>query len=249
MTHDEGGHMKDERLDDLLREAKESYRVPPTAPFDAMWERIEHDHFDVPRALEPLDDTVVAAEGVAPLVLSRDRQSTRRRSWLAPAAGIAATLLVGIGIGRVSAPTAVRAVAELPAVEAVGAAADRPRGTGSNVADPLQRATYEYIARAVALLDSIPAAGAGATLRGDARFVADASQLLGTTRLLLDSPAASDPRMRDLLEDLELVLAQVARLRTAPRADELTFIAEAMDSRDVVPRLRTVVASYSAAGY
>ena len=26
--------MKDERLDDLLREAKQSYRVPPEAPLD-----------------------------------------------------------------------------------------------------------------------------------------------------------------------------------------------------------------------
>ena len=45
------------------------------------------------------------------------------------------------------------------------------------------------------------------------------------------------------------MLAQVSRLRTAPRADELTFIAEAMDERDMVPRLRIVTASYTASGY
>ncbi|MNC91213.1 hypothetical protein D3C83_74250 [compost metagenome] len=66
---------------------------------------------------------------------------------------------------------------------------------------------------------------------------------------MLDSPAASDPQLRDLLDDLELVLAQVAKLRSEPRAEELTFITEAMDERAVVPRLRTVAASLSASGY
>lgn len=162
-----------------------------------------------------------------------------------PAVGIAATLLIGVGIGRFTAPTSVSTptdVAQLPSVTPTTGP------VASNVAEPLQRLTFEYVARTVALLDSLPTARL-AQLGGDARFVANASQLLGTTRLLLDSPAATDPRLRHLLEDLELVLAQVAGLRTAPRAEELTFIAEAMNERDVVPRLRTVAASYTAAGY
>lgn len=224
--------MTDERLDDLLREAKQSYRVPSKAPFDAMWERIEREAFDGVR-----------------------RDAARRRGWLAPLAGIAATLLAGFGVGRLTAPADGRSVGAVgaPEVIAVGMVATGYRvgqgASAANVAEPLQRATYEYLARAVALLDSLPRSAQGTPLRSDARFVADASQLLRTTRLLLDSPAASDPRMRALLEDLELVLAQVSRLRTAPRADELTFIAEAMDERAVVPRLRTVAASYTAAGY
>lgn len=213
-------------MDSLLDEAKQSYRVPPEAPFDAMWERIERKAFDSPR----------------------------RRSWIAPLVGVAATLVVGFGLGRFTAPAGSGAPIDLATSLVAGAATPPPIGTvpvapASDVAEPLQRATYEYLARAVALLDSLPRSAQGAPLRSDARFVADASQLLGTTRLLLDSPAASDPRMRDLLEDLELVLAQVSRLRTAPRADELTFIAEAMDERAVVPRLRTVTASYTASGY
>jgi hypothetical protein len=43
-----------------------------------------------------------------------------------------------------------------------------------------------------------------------------ARDLLTTTRLLLDSPAGADPARRELLETLELVLVQIARL---PRAD------------------------------
>jgi hypothetical protein len=231
--------MTDETLNDLLSEAKTTYRVPPDAPFDAMWERVEREAFDAPRAL-------VAAHGDGVVLDGVRRDAPRRRSWLVPLAGIAATLAVGFGLGRFSA-------ADGPVAPGVVASGPAPAATvvapASAVAEPLQRATYEYLARAVALLDSMPRSTGGASLGGDARFVADASQLLSTTRLLLDSPAASDPRMRDLLEDLELVLAQVARLRSAPRADELTFIAEAMDERDMVPRLRTVTASYTASGY
>jgi len=227
--------MKDERLDELMLDAKESYRVPPAADLDAMWARIEHEHFDVPKAIVP--------HGDAPLVLDgAPRRGSRQLRWVAPSVGIAATLLLGVGLGRLTAPTA--APLSLPMVAEVPASVP----PAANVAEPLQRVTYEYVARTVALLDSLPASGAAA-LGGDARFMANATQLLGTTRLLLDSPAATDPRLRDLLEDLELVLAQVAGLRTAPRADELTFIAEAMTERDVVPRLRTVAASYTASGY
>lgn len=229
--------MTDERLDDLLKEARTSYRVPPAAPFDAMWERIERDAF------------TATSQGDVSLLDGVRRDAPRRRGWLAPLAGIAATLVVGFGLGRFTAaprPDIVVGGTPVRSTPATPAATVAP---ASDVAEPLQRATYEYLARAVALLDSIPRSARGASLGGDARFVADASQLLGTTRLLLDSPAASDPRMRDLLEDLELVLAQVSRLRTAPRADELTFIAEAMDERDMVPRLRIVTASYTASGY
>lgn len=245
MTTDEGGMMQDDRLDQLLGAARESYRAPSTPPdFEAMWARVEHDAFDAPATTLPVVADTLAIDGV--------RVMPRRRGWLAPAAGIAATLLIGVGIGRVTAPGA--PTAEVPVV-AASTAQPSAAVTGAtltpaaNVAEPLQRATFEYLARAVTLLDSLPRSAQGASLGGDARFVSDAAQLLGTTRLLLDSPAAQDPRMRDLLEDLELVLAQVARLRTAPRADELTFIAEAMDSRDVVPRLRTVAASYTASGF
>ena len=230
--------MKDERMDELMQHARDSYRVPPAVDFDAMWSRIETEHFDAPTALAPMVPDALVFDG-------RAMRPLRRRSWLMPAVGIAATLLIGVGIGRVTAPSTTLPV---PGPVAALPVAGTDIAPVSDVAEPLQRLTYEYVARTVALLDSLPTARL-AQLGGDPRFVANASQLLGTTRLLLDSPAATDPRLRHLLEDLELVLAQVSRLRTAPRADELTFIAEAMDERAVVPRLRTVTASYTASGY
>jgi hypothetical protein len=88
----------------------------------------------------------------------------------------------------------------------------------------------------------------------DARLAKWARPLLGDTRLLLDSPAASDPRRRRLLEDLELVLAEVARLATPP-SDSASLgtagTAQARTERQLIdgtlrraqllPRLRTLV--------
>ncbi len=220
--------MTDEKLQSLMHEAKHTYRVPADPPLDAMWSRIEREHFDGVTA--------------APTLQANGHVNGRARRWLAPLLAIAATLAIGVGIGRFTAPAA-RAVAELPA------ARDASGPAATNGSDPLQRATSEYIDETVALLASLPRDSIATLVGGNAKFVAQASLLLATTRLLMDSPAASDPQLRDLLEDLELVLAQVARLRTTPRAEELTFIAEAMDQRDVVPRLRTVAASLSVSGY
>ncbi len=227
--------MTDEQMQELLREAKDSYRVPAEPPIAAMWARIEREAFDAPAQVP-----VVYGNGRGLEIPSLRAHGMRR--WLAPAAGIAATLLVGIGIGRVS-KESTNGTTLPPVVEAA------PSAAVTLPSDPLLRATSEYLAQTVALLASLPRDSVGQRLTADTKFVADARALLGTTRLLMDSPAATDPRMRDLFQDLELVLAQVAQLRTAPRAQELTFIAEAMSERDVVPRLRTVAASYTASGY
>jgi hypothetical protein len=68
-----------------------------------------------------------------------------------------------------------------------------------------------------------------------------ARDVLTSTRLLLDSPAAEDPGMRDLLEDLELVLAQIVQ-RTG-QADSLDdeMIDRTIEDRDLLPRLRGAI--------
>jgi hypothetical protein len=186
----------------------------------------------------PLDDTSVDAlwhqiesahfDGVRPV---RSTLAPRRgftTVWR-PLIAMAATLAIGFGLGRYSTPTE----PALPPVTVVTEAA---------VPEPLRRSTSRYLDDAALLLASLQQD----TSASDTRFTSQAETLLNTTRLLLDSPAAaSDPKLRDLLEDLELVLAQVARLRTAASAEDLSFIATALNERDVVPRLRTVAASMS----
>ena len=216
--------MKDEELDERTREALRGYRVPPAPPLDEMWDAIEQRHFGTP--VVSLSDHVQSRKG-----------STRWRfgapSWGVLVAGMAAALVIGVSLGRVS--TGVAPV--------VGPGEGDYNYWTAN-AEPYRQTTTEYLGETVALLASLPAAARDG--QPDARFAIQAGELLSTTRLLLDSPAAtSDPRLKNLLEDLELVLAQLARLPSEHSKTELNLIAEALEQRDVVPRLRSAVASIS----
>ena len=87
-------------------------------------------------------------------------------------------------------------------------------------------------------------------LRGDETAElspATARQLLVRNRLLLDSPAAKDPRMRRLLEDLELVLAQIAQLPADEPSGDTDLIADGMEAGDVLTRLRSATSTGVAA--
>jgi hypothetical protein len=61
----------------------------------------------------------------------------------------------------------------------------------------------------------------------------------------MDSPAAQDPKLRQLLEDLELVLVQVARLRGERNKGDLDLIHQAVEQGDVLSRLNTAVTNQS----
>ena len=122
------------------------------------------------------------------------RRGARGLWWM----GIAAALVAGVGIGRLTRP-AEQTIANTEV--------SRPIDTTS-----YDRTTANYFGQTAALLVSLPTEARPG--RTDQRFVARAAELLTTTRLLLDSPAGADPKVRALLEDLELVLAQVAHLES-----------------------------------
>jgi hypothetical protein len=73
---------------------------------------------------------------------------------------------------------------------------------------------------------------------------ATARYLLASNRLLIDSPAAEQPGMRRLLNDVELVLAQIAQLPadSAATTDE-RLITDGMEQRDLLLRIRTAAGS------
>lgn len=166
----------------------------------------------------------------------RRRRAAPRVVVLRPAwrwgIGMAAVLLVGVAIGRWIRPVATTT----PAAPAV-ARADQ------DVAYHL--AATQYLGRTEALL-----AGFGADARAgrlDAQFLVQARDLLTSTRLLLDSPVGRDPHMKPLLEDLELVLAQIALLPTTRDTQDVEFITQGIDQRSVLTRLRTAIPSGPAA--
>ena len=217
--------MTDDELDDRTREALRGYRLPPEAPLDEMWEQIEERHFGAP--VVSLVDREHSRGGTA------RRRWSAAPSWGVVVAAVAASLILGIGVGRMS-----RGVAPV-VVEKEGT-----YDYWTANAEPYRQATTEYLGQTVALLTALPAAVRDG--QPDARFVTQASDLLTTTRLLLDSPAAaSDPRLRNLLDDLELVLAQLSRLPSEHGGTELNLITEALEQRDVVPRVRAAAASIS----
>jgi hypothetical protein len=151
-------------------------------------------------------------------------------SW---AAGIAAILVLGIGLGRLSvSPTAPVAPAQ-PVVS-------QPPSRVNTAAYEL--ATTDYLSQSEAFLTLFRA-----SLRQNAGneqlAAATARQLLATNRLLLDSPAAEDSKTKLLLQDLELVLAQIAQLSTQSRSRDLDLIREGLERAAVMTRLRTAVPS------
>jgi hypothetical protein len=158
-------------------------------------------------------------------------QAGRRRHprvlWLGPrrvlwAAAAAAVLALGIGIGRIS----------------VGPRTVTWEGPSAN-ATTYRLAAQEHLSQSEAFLTLFRTS---LEERTDHRLAsASARQLLATNRLLLDSPAAVQPATRLLLEDLELVLAEIAQLSPQSREQDLQLIRDGIERGHVMLRLRTAV--------
>jgi hypothetical protein len=225
--------MTDDRFDKLMRDAADTFRRPPEPPIDEMWAEIEA------RAGFGSATPAIPIASITPITAAK--RGSRVPRWL----GIAATLVIGIGIGRGSAfvgrqviPTPANSG---PAIETVASAIPR---NDPALDRPYEVEASQYLGQTAALLISLPSEAKSG--RTDQQFTNRATDLLARTRLLMDSPAANEPAMRDLLEDLELVLAQVVRLRSNASRTDLDIINRALEQRDVIPRLRTAVADISA---
>lgn len=203
--------MTEDRLNELLDDARRTWPLPPEPDYQAMWGRIEREAFS----------------GV--------RHEKRTPSWRVYSLGLAAALMLGIGLGRFSKPE----TASAPATVASAIVTD----SATQASNAYDRAASELLGRTVVLLTSLPADSRN--VAAGQQFSNQATELLTSTRLLLDSPAASDARFKDLLEDLELVLAQIAMLQSGRSRQDIDLITDALEERDVVPRIRSAVARLS----
>ena len=82
----------------------------------------------------------------------------------------------------------------------------------------------------------------------DAQLGSWARELLSNTRLLLDSPVATDPQRRPLLEDLELVLVQIVQLSPGSTPQDRELIEKTLLQDHVMTRLRTAIPAGSQRG-
>jgi hypothetical protein len=193
---------ENERFDAFLRDAARDYNTPPATARDEMW------------------SAVVAGRR------ARRTELVARRRWIQWGMGVAAVLVLGIAIGRMSVPQS-QPARELAAVSSVAG----PAATYRAVAG-------DHFGRVETLL---------AMFRTEARsgrpgehVSSTARSLLTTNRLLLDSPVATtDPKMRQLLEDLDLVLTQIAQLSAERGMDPSDLIIRALEDNGVLMRLRS----------
>ena len=100
-------------------------------------------------------------------------------------------------------------------------------------------ATARHLADAEVLLTSFTLGSRDASMNRN--FAEWAKGLLSNTRLLLDSPAGEDPRRARLLQDLELVLAQIVQLSPDARAEERQLVEGSIENGQVMTRLRTAI--------
>ena len=187
----------------LLALAREHNEPPPT-PREAIWARIASQRAGAPR------------DGAGKVIPFPPRRSGRRLlEWVT---GIAALLLLGIGIGRLTirsgAPSPPTAAA--PGVPSVA----------------LRVATTEHLSRVETFLTGFKSEA------GDTAFLNQARELLMSTGLLLDSPGVREPQTRALLQDLELILIQIVQLGTSRARTDRELIDDGLQARQVLPRLR-----------
>ncbi|MBA3343662.1 MAG: hypothetical protein H0T48_17735 [Gemmatimonadaceae bacterium] len=145
----------------------------------------------------------------------------------------------GAAGSRTTARRAPRVASVTPGARSVGTA---PRSDGlapPDAAQTYQVATIRHLADAEALLTSF--AIESRDERVNAQVAGWAKGLLSNTRLLLDSPAGDDPRRARLLEDLELVLAQIVQLSPGAAASERELIQGSIQNGQVMTRLRTAI--------
>jgi hypothetical protein len=256
---------QDDGFEAWLRRAAQARHEPPPAPRDAMWARIE-----AARTARPADRVPFAARddrhrwlragaGLAAALaigvgIGRYSTGPRGPTTAQPqvvVAGSGARAPVESVVGRPDSPVAIAARANRPPSVATrqpgarGGPAARPdagrpsAGTSGGASAAYRLVAAEHLTQAESLLTSFRAETRNGRL--EPQVATWARQLLATTRLLLDSPAADDPKLARLLTDLELVLAEIGHVPAGATGAEIDIIDESLERRDLVPRLKRAI--------
>lgn len=210
--------MTDERFEEFLKRTLDEIDDVPPPPREAMWAQIDE----------------------ARRFQRKAERTSTRRVWINWSVGFAAMLAVGIGIGRMTArPQLIQGPQTPTQVASTGVTDVTPNRTTYQVA------VQAHLSKAEALLTSFRTQPKATV--PDPQLAVFARDLLTSTQLLLDSPAGDDPRVAALLGDLELILAQIARLSESTK-EERDIIQDGLERTSVLPRLRATTAGPVQAG-
>ncbi len=204
--------MTEKQFEEFVRHAARDYNIPPDVPREDMWLAIES------ARAERQGRGALRVVFVSP--------------WVRWGVGFAATLALGIGIGvNLNRLTIQPDAGDLSMVGAAVEPSPRPNA--------YRIAAMEHLGRTEVFLTMFRADVRAD--RVDYELAKPARELLTTTRLLQGSPASDDTRLKELLDDLELVLVQIARLRGDEDGVEADLITEGMEQREVLLKLRAAV--------
>jgi hypothetical protein len=242
------GDGMDQNIEAVLRQARALYHEPRETPREEMWRVIAAGLAAGPRTGEsepggasergipgaPAAGIRAGSGQLVDLAAARRRRVVRgpRPLWWAAAA--AAVLVLGIGIGRMSAPAVNGTSAPVAVAE-----------SEPDVGGELGFAAREHLGRTESLLTQVRADARDGRI--DPALGTWARGLLSQTRLLMDTRGNADPEVRRLLEDLELLLVQIAGASRAGPSDEaratteLELALRSLDEGGVMSRLHAVV--------
>jgi hypothetical protein len=207
----------DERMDRRISELARDLNAPPPTPRAEMWERIRAE-----RAARRRPDVV-------PL--------KNRTRWVGWAVGLAATLALGVALGRLSMRPGNLADTPVATGAMEGAA-----GEATNPPAAYRVATAEHLGRVETFLTVFSADAPDGRRLSNADFETSARQLLRRTRMLRQSPVvANDVALRALLDDVEFVLLQIASFAQVGDERELDFVEQGITERSVMLRLRSAL--------
>jgi len=220
----------DEPLDEeLLRRLKGSYNTPPEVPREEMWAAIRAGLAEDGVETSPEDRVVRLDEHRR--ARTTPKMPARWGLWVTAAAA-AAVLLLGVGLGRMTAPVPQGPVAATGGSEAPAMAERTNPG-------PMRRAAARHLQGTETFLSLVKSDARSGELSPEVQRLARG--LLTQTRLFLDATPEGDPELRRLMEDLELVLAQVVSVEAgSPGTEsELNLALDGMDRREVLLRIRS----------
>ena len=259
--------MKDDRMDELIIRAARDYNEPGETPREDLWARIQAERQGGIRsgvrsrggrrwwAVAGIAAAAVLAVGI---VIGRriERSLTPETRTIAKSAPSARPESGTVPRPVQTAPTAGREsiVAELRTeTRKTDESARRLAENDARNSSPTESDNLAYrlvLLRHLAGSEAMITAFRSSARSGevDAEIANWSRELLSTTRMLEHSPAAQDPTMKRLLDDLDLVIVQIARYATTGKSnpDDLDLIDQSITKRGVLTKLRSTARAFPA---